>query len=230
MLTAIIYFIDSVVIGLFCYKSFTFRNRESGKNLFAGYFFWASLIIALSFLKSSILITVHIYWLKLSGSDLLFWSDIIGRALFYLAAAISIGIPFEKIYPNRSNHKVISYTFLAVGGLLIIYQLIFRNHPVLSESGIVNWDAGFVLSAGMAILFIIPWAITALLFISDFIRSKFTLYKQLLLGLGFLLVCIGAVFQDSSLDISGYVTYGLVLLAGFLFLLAGILYKTRVKR
>ena len=106
-----------------------------------------------------------------------------------------------------------------IGIVLLIYQLIFRNTPILSNVGIIDWKADIVMAVGIAILFILPWAAISYIFISEFIRSKFTLPKPFLLGSGYFLICVAAIFQDLSTTVTTYVFFGMLLIVGFLSLL-----------
>lgn len=224
MISSIIYLIGSIVVGIFCGKIYLSNRTKKGKNPFTNYFFWVTLFVSIAFLKSAIIIPIYIF---VYSDDLLFWTDFAGRALFYAAAIFSVRIPFYKFFPKSKKTVIFSYISAIIGSLLLVYQLTHRNVPVLSDVGIVNWNADNILAAGMAVLLIIPWAVTSFVFIREFVKSKFSLVKSFLLGLGFFSVCVGAIFQDLSGNIFSYISFGIILVAGFLFMLAGMFYEEK---
>jgi hypothetical protein len=224
MINAIIYFIDSIVIGIFCYKVYSFGNKKMGNNSFINHFFWVSLFITIAFLKSAIIIPISLY---LPENDLLFWTDFIGRGLFYIVAAFSVRIPLYEFFPKSSKTIIWSYAFIVIGILLLIYQFINRNEPTINSVGIINWNADIILSMGMAALLVIPWSVTSIIFIRDFIHSGFGRIRPLLLGSGFLAASIGTVFQDSSTTVFNYIFFGLFLVIGFALMLVGMFYEQK---
>ncbi len=221
MISAIMYFIAGIVIGTFSCASYMTGYGKGIKNPFAILFFWSALFIALGCFKSAILIPIAILT---ENKDLLFWNDFIGRGLYYISAIFCVRVPIYKIFPKSKKTVIASYMVALIGIMLLIYQLIFRNTPILSNVGIINWKADIVMAVGIAILFILPWAAISYIFISEFIRSKFSSHKPLLLGLGFFLVCVGGIFQDMSTTVAAFVFFGIVFVTGFLLSLAGIFY------
>lgn len=222
MISAIMYLITGIVVGVFCYESYLAGYAKNNKNLFANYFFWSSLFISLSYLQAAIIIPISI---TLSQNDLLFWADFAARALFYIAAAFSVQVPLYKLFPNSKKRIIFSYIFIAIGIALVIYQLFYKNIPLMNMSGIVTWNSDVVLADGIALLLIVPWAAIAYIFIKEFIKSRFSLTKPFLLGSGFFFICIGATFQDLSSAPILYVFFGALLTVGFLFALAGMFYE-----
>jgi hypothetical protein len=217
------YLITGVVIGVFCYESYSTGYGKGIKNPFSNYFFWVALFMSIAFLHSVVIIPISI---TIPHSDLLFWTDLAGRALFYIAAVFSVQIPLYQLFPKSKKTIIFPYAFGVIGALLLVYQLCYRNIPIISSSGIVNWNADIVLAAGMAILLIIPWGAISFIFIRQFVKSKFSLPKSFLLGTGFFLICIGALFQDLSSTVITYIFFGTLLVIGFLFALAGMFYES----
>lgn len=222
MISAIVYLIDAIVVGLFCYKAYSISYGNKSKNTFTSYIFWSTLFIAIAFLKSAILVPVSII---LSQNYLLFWIDFVGRALFYIAAFFSVQIPLYKFFPKSKRTIIFSYISLAIGAFLLVYQLYSNNFPSISKEGIVNWNAGIVLTAGMAILLLTPWAVASFIFIKEFVTSKFKSVKPFLIGSGFFLICVGATFQDSANTIVLYILFSIPLMAGFMMILSGMYYE-----
>lgn len=222
MISAIMYLIAGIVVGVFCYESYLSGYSKGIKNPFANYFFWSSLFFTISFFKSAIIIPISVFY---HSSELLFWADFVGRALFYTGAIFSVQVPLYKLFPNSKKTVIFSYIFMMIGIALLAYQLLNRNIPVISNTGIVNWDSNIVLAAGMTVLLIVPWAAISYIFIREFIKSKFSLPKPFLLGSGFFLICVGGIFQDLSNTVATYVLFGILLVVGFLFNLAGMFYE-----
>jgi len=222
MISAIVYLIDAIVVGLFCYRAYSISYGKKSKNVFASYIFWATLFMTISFLKSVILIPISII---LSQNYLLFWADFIGRALFYIAAFFSIQIPLYKFFPNNKKTIIFSFISMAIGAALLVYQLSSNNFPSISKEGIVNWNAGIILTTGVAILLLIPWAAASFIFIKEFVDSKFKSIKPFFIGSGFFLICVGATFQDSANTIILYILFSIPLMAGFMMILAGMYYE-----
>jgi hypothetical protein len=222
MISAVVYLIDAIIVGLFCYKAYSISYGNKSDNRFATYIFWATLFIAISFLKSAILIPISI---NSNQPLLLFWTDFAGRALFYAAAAFSVQIPLYKFFPKSNKTIILSFVTIFIGATLLVYQLGTKNFPFVTDTGIVNWNSGVILTAGMAILLLLPWAITSFLFIKEFIKSKFRSLKPFLIGSGFFLICVGATFQDSASTILLYILFSIPLVAGFMFVLAGMFYE-----
>jgi hypothetical protein len=217
------YLIASIVLGVFSYESYSTGYGKGIKNPFANYFFWSTLFFSIAFLKSAVIIPIAALY---TGSDILFWADFVGRTLFYTGAIFSVRVPLYKLFPKSKKTIIFSYIFGVIGALLLVYQLCYRNIPVISSSGIVNWNADIVLAAGMTFLLILPWAAISIIFIREFIKSEFSLPKSFLLGTGFFLICVSAIFQDLSSSVITYVLFGVLLVVGFLFALAGIFYES----
>lgn len=223
MISAIVYFISSIVLTIFCYKVyFAGHGKNKTRNPFVNNFSWATFFIAISFLKGAVLIMIAI---SFSITGLLFWTDFIGRALFYTAAIFSVQIPLYKFFPKNKKAIIVPYISGLIGVLLLIYQFYFRNTPTISSEGIVSWNANIILGVGMTILFIVPWAVTSFIFIKEFINSKIKSPKPLLLGIGFFLICIGGILQDLSTIIFTYIAFSMILMAGFLTVLTGMFYE-----
>lgn len=222
MISAIMYLIGGIVIGIFCYECYLTGYGKGVKNPFANLFFWSALFITISFFKSAILIPISAL---LENNEVLFWTDFIGRGLYYAAAVFSVRIPLYKLFPKSKKTVIMSYIYALIGISLLIYQYIFPNTPTIFSTGIINWGADVVLALGMGVLMILPWAAISYIFIREFVRSKFSLPKPLLLGSGFFLICIAGIFQDLSTTVITYVFFGILLVIGFLLALAGIFYE-----
>jgi hypothetical protein len=222
MISAIMYLIAGIVIGIFSYECYLTGYGKGAKNPFANYFFWAALFFAISYIQSVVIIMVSTLH---SSSDLLFWADFIARAFFYIGAVFSVRVPLYKLFPKSKKTVIFSYIYALIGVVLMVYQIIYRNIPVMNNSGIINWNAGIVLVVGIAILLIVPWAAISYIFLREFIKSKFSLLKPFLLGSGFFLICIGGSFQDLSSTVIQYIFFGILLAVGFLSALAGMFYE-----
>ncbi len=222
MTRVLVYLFLSIVLGVLSYKCYSIGYGKKLKNSFANYIFISSLIIALASFKSAIMVAVAIHT---SDNDVLFWSDLTGRALFYMASIFSIQIPLYKYYPNDKRRFIFSFIALGVAIALIIYQLINKNQPSIDDNGIINFNADMIMIAGMAYLLIIPWAATSYIFIREYVKGKFISPKPLLIGAGSLLITLGAIFQDVFSITFLFVLFSIILAAGFLLVLAGIFYE-----
>lgn len=222
MIRVLVYLFLGIVLAILAYKCYSVGYGKRLKNSFANIMFISTAIISLASFKSAIMITIA---LSTSDNTMLFWSDLTGRALFYAASVFSVQIPLYKYYPNDKKRLVFSYIAAAIGLVLIAYQLINRNEPTTDINNMINFNADAIMIAGMAYLLIIPWAATSFIFIKEFFSSKNVSPKSLLIGVGFLLVTVGAVFQDVFSIISWFVLFSIILVAGFLFVLAGIFYE-----
>ncbi len=220
MISGFVYLVNTIILGLFCYKTYLVGYGKN--NIFAKYLFWSSLFITVSFLKSVILIFLAI---SLSSADLLFWADFFGRILFYTAGAFAVQIPLYKFFPNNKKNTYVSYFWILIGIVFVVFQLLHRNEPFIEGTGIINWGASVGLTAGMALLVLAPWAVTSFIFIREFVKSKFTKIKSFLLGSGWFFVCIGATFQDSAKSVFFYILFGIILMLGFMSVLAGLFYE-----
>ncbi len=223
MITASIYLIDSIIVGFFAYKCYSIGYGKGLKNSFANYLFLSSTFISIGFLKSGIMCAIAT---SMNNSEILFWSDFTGRALFYLAAVFSVQIPLYKFYPNDKRRFLFSIVAIVVGLALLAYQLFFRNHPIIEPSGMINWDADIILLAGMTYLIILPWVVTTYIFTKEYFASKLRSPKSLLLGLGFFCITVGGTLQDASSTILSFIIFGIVSAIGYLMVLAGLFYET----
>lgn len=225
MVTAIIYLVNSIVIGVFSYRCYSIGYGKNLKNPFANYLFLSSLFMVLSFSLGFILTLIAAYT---SDDSYLFSYNILARILFYISAIFSVQVPLYKYYPNNKKRYIFSYLAGIIGISLFFYQLSHINNvarPIINAVGIVNWNTDIVLIAGMMYLMILPWAVTSLIFIKEFIKSKFSAPKLFFLGSGFLLICIGTSFQDVFSVVFWYVLFGIISMLGFLLALAGMFYK-----
>jgi len=221
MFTAIMYLLDFVVLTVFCYKTYTIAFKAKTENKFAKYIFWSALFVDIAFLVPPFFIFAYTIFPQ---QYLMFLADIVGRALFYIGAVFGVQIPLYKSFPNSKKRIIFSYLAILIGIALLIYQISYNNYPYITDVGIINWQAGAVLTSGMSLLFIVPWAVTSFIFIKEFIKSKFSSPKTFLLGFGFILICVGAVFQDATSTILSFILLGIPLIAGFMLLLAGLYY------
>lgn len=222
MISAIVYLINSIVLGIFCFKIYSTGRGKKEKNPFIVHFSWATLFMTISFYKAAMVIPIAILN---SDANLLFWEDFAGRALFYAAAVASVPIPLYKFFPKSKKVKIIPYIFAIIGFMLLIYQFYHRNIPVINSTGIISWNADIVMSAGMGILLIIPWILISFIFIKEFIKGKFRQFKPLLQGAGFFLICVGTIFQDSVSSPFYYILFSSLAVIGFLSVSAGFFYK-----
>ena len=222
MISAIIYLIDGVILAIFFYRVFTSVSGKITKNPFAAYFSWATFFYSTSFLLAFVSISVAI---MISNNNILFWTDYIGRVFFYIGAIFAVQIPLYKYFPKNNRRFILSYLYGLIGVALIIYQFTIRNIPTVDSAGLVNWHAGPILSGGIALLMLVPWAATSVIFISEFVKSKFKLPKPFFLGFGFFLVCVGAIFQDLSNNALYFIIFSVILTIGFLLVLVGMFYK-----
>jgi len=230
MITAIIYFIDGLILSIFCYKLYHSVSGKITKNPFTFYFLWALFFPAVNAFYSAICITIAIIYPTFISLSLI---NVTARTLFYIGSIFAVQIPLYKYFPKSRWRYVFSYMFGAVGVALTIYHIVaVSSVPAIGENGIVNWQTDTILNIGMAILVIGPWLASSVIFILEFIRSKFRLTKSLFLGVGFLLVCVGAVFQNSSGPLFTqfwYVFFSVILMVGWLFTLAGMFYEAENK-
>lgn len=225
MITAIIYLIDSVIIGVFAYKCYSVGYAKKSNNHFANYLFLSTFFMSLSFLLGCVLTSMAAFT---SNDSYIFYYNIFARIIFYISAVFAVQIPLYKLYPNDKKRYIFSYLAAIVGVTLLAYQLLNINHvarPVINAVGIVNWNTDIVLIIGMMYLMIIPWAATTLIFISEFIKSRFSMPKLLLLGSGFFFICVGASFQDIFSVVFWYVLFSIISMVGFLLALAGMFYE-----
>lgn len=222
MISAIIYLIDTIIIGIFCYKVYSIGYGKKANNKFANYFFWATLFMTISYIKSAIIIPISAIT---NNNDLLFWADFVGRALFYTAAIFSVQAPLYKFFPKSKKIIIVSYIYGLIGIPLLIYQFYIRNAPTINDAGIVIWNPDIFLTIGMGIMLILPWVLTSFIFIREYIKSKFSLPKSLLIGLGFFTVCAGAIFQDAAVTVFWYVSFSIPLMVGFIMILTGLFYE-----
>jgi hypothetical protein len=225
MITAIIYLIDSIIIGLFSYKCYSIGYGKKLKNPFANYLFLSSLFMTIAFLSGFILTSVATYT---SNDSFIFSYNIFARILFYISAVFSVQVPLYKLYPNDKRRYIFSYLAGIISITLLAYQLLNIDNlarPAINAAGIVSWNAGIVLIIGMMYLMILPWAATSIIFINEFIRSRFSKPKLLFLGFGFFLICIGTSFQDVFSVVSLYILFSVISMIGFLLALAGMFYE-----
>lgn len=230
MITAIIYFIDGVILSLFCYRLYLSVSGKITKNPFVFYFLWALFFYVLNAFYSAIFTALAIIYPSYISLSLI---NTIARVFFYIGSIFAVQIPLYKYFPKSRRRYIFSYLFGAIGIALLVYQ-IFAAHdiPVLGKNGVVDLHADMVLNVGMAILVVGPWLASSVIFILEFVRSKFKLIKPLLLAIGFLLASIGAVFQNSSgpfFTLFWYIFFSVVLMLGWLFTLAGMFYEVEEK-
>ncbi len=222
MLTAIIYLISTVIIGLFAYKCYSVGYGKKIENPFANYLFFSSLFITFSYLTGFILVFLAVY----TANDVfIFIYNFLARIFFYTSAVFSVQVPLYKFYPNDKRRYIFSYLVAAIGIGLLIYQSFNIVHPTINPSGIVNWKTDIVLSMGMACLMIIPWAATSIIFIREFIKGKFQSPKPFFIGFGFFFICLGGFFADAFSAVNLYIISNSAMILGFLFCLAGMFYS-----
>lgn len=222
MITAFTYFIGSIVVGIFAYKCYSIGYGKKLKNSFANYLFISTSLISLSMLKSAILIPIAYYT---KNNDLLFWSDFIGRAMYYLVAVFTVQIPLYKFYLNDKRRFIFSVIYAIVGIIMLIYQLTYRNQPFIQSNGLVDWNSNLALVIAIIYLLMLPWLVTAIIFVKEFIDSKFKSPKPLLIGLGFFSICIGGIFQDAFNEVYPFISFVIVLMLDYLFILSGLYYE-----
>jgi hypothetical protein len=225
MVTAIIYLIDSIIIGVFSYKCYSIGYGKKLKNPFANYLFLSTFFLTLSFLSGFFLTFIAAFT---SDDSFIFSYNILARILFYISAVFSVQIPLYKLYPNDKRRYIFSFLAGIVGIALLAYQYSTLNsalQPIINSVGIVSWNADIVLIVGMMYLMILPWAATSIIFINEFIRSRFSKPKLLFLGFGFFLICVGTSFQDVFSIVSWYVLFSIIAMMGFLLTLAGMFYE-----
>lgn len=222
MITAIVYLIDTLIVGVFAYKCYSIGYAKGLKNSFANYLFLSSLFISISFFKSAIMIPIAYYT---DNPDILFWADFIGRALFYTAAVFAVQIPLYKYYPNNKWRFVFSFIAAVLGIALLIYQFFFRNYPTFQPTGIIDWNSNLALVIGMGYLLALPWIATSYIFIREFVVNRFQSPKPFLLGSGFLFIVFGGLFQDAFSSAILFILFSIIIATGYLMILAGLFYE-----
>lgn len=224
MLTAIVYFITSIIVGLFSYKCFSAGYGKKLKNNFANYLFLSTLFSSISYLVGGVLVLLTVKTLDKSFLEIY---NYLARFLFYTSAIFTIQVPLYKSYPNDKRRYIFSFLVGVVGIFLLYYQYFYTNQqPFINDSGLVNWGTDIVLSIGMMVVVPIPWAATSLVFFKEFIKNKLASPKPFLLGLGFLLIVVGGFFTDNFINnVILYVLFSATMMVGFLFSLAGMFYE-----
>lgn len=221
MITAFVYLISGMVLSLIGFRSYI--SMKKNKNPFFAYFFWAISFYAISYLKGAVLVFIAVIQ---ENTILLFWTDFIGRILFYLGAAVLIQIPLYKFFPNNKKRHYLSYIVCVIGAVLVVYQILNKNIPYINYNlGIVNWQADTVLGAGMALMAVGSWAATAVVFFFEYLNDKRKNLKSLLMGLGFVLAVIGGLFQDLAGTIFEFVFFGFIFMLGFVSIFMGLFYE-----
>lgn len=183
--------------------------------------FFSATFVALASIKASFVSAIYIYNFD---TNFLFWSDLIGRGLYYLSAVFAVQITLYKFYPNSKKRFLVSFFVALVGIGLITYQLINRNQPTIDANNIINFNPDLVMIAGIGSLVIIPWTMTSVVFIREYIKNNFKPPKPLLIGLGFLIISIGGIFQDVYSDTRLFILFSILLAFGFLFAIVGLFY------
>lgn len=227
MITAIIYLINTIIISIFSYKCYSMGYGKKLKNPFANYLFLSTFFIALSYFLGLFLIIIAT---RTFDDSYLFYYNILARILFYISALFSFQVPLYRFFPNNKRRFLLSYLAGVIGIALFVYQILNINniaHPMINTAGIVNWNTGIVLSIGMGYLMILPWAATSIIFISEFIKSRFSKPKSFLLGFGFFLVCASGFFADTFSVVVWYILFNSIMAVGFLFCLAGMFYEQK---
>ncbi len=224
MVTALIYIISSIIIGLFSYKCYSVGYGKKKKNPFANYLYLSSLFITLSYLSGGILTALTAYTYD---NKYLEYYNFLARALFYMSAVFAAQVPLYKFFPNDKRRWAFSYLAGLVGIALLYYQYFYTNmQPSINAFGIVNWDVNIVLAIGMMFVMFLPWLATSIIFFSEFIKSRFSSPKLFLLGYGFFLIVTGGFFTDNFIsDAVWYIVFSIVMVTGFLFCLAGMYYE-----
>jgi hypothetical protein len=99
------------------------------------------------------------------------------------------------------------------------------NHPYIDKLGIIHWQAQPFLGLGLAIVFISVWIPASYVFVTEFIKSKFTSLKALFLGVGFLLGAVSGFLQDFAFSTLQYLVVNLSLALGFVLIFIGLFYE-----
>jgi hypothetical protein len=161
----------------------------------------------------------------LSNNNMLFGIDYTVRILLYIGAIFLVQIPLYRYFPKNNKRFILSYLYGLIGIALIIYQFYVRNTPTLESTGFINWHATIVLNGGLFILSLLPWIATSVIFISEFVKSKFKSLKSSLIGFGLLLFAIGGIFQDLSSNALCFIVFSIISTVGLMLLLAGMFYE-----
>ncbi|HPF31241.1 MAG TPA: hypothetical protein PLO25_02985 [Candidatus Saccharibacteria bacterium] len=218
MIRLVVYLLVGLVGSVSAYKCYSIGYGKKINNPFANYIFFSAAIVALTGYISSLMIGLVIYT---SDDSLLYWFDLIGRALYYSMGIFAVQVPLYKFYPSSKKRFLVSF-FVALAGIgLIIYQLINRNQPTMGSNEIINFDADFILVSGMVLVAVVPWIMTGIIFIREYFKNMFKSPKPLIIGLGSIVLSIGAVFQDVFSDIRLFVLFSAVFVIGFLLIIVG---------
>lgn len=220
MITAFVYFINGLIMAYFSYKTYVSLNKKDNPFLF--YFFGTTFSYFISFLLYVVLI---VFSVKLNNPELVFWSDYFGRIFLYIGSAFAAQIFLYKYFPKTKKRYLFSFAILLAGLILAIYNFFNPNPAFIDSSGIVHWEASFILASGLALIFLSVWIPNSVIFIYEFLKSKMRSRKALLLGLGFLLGALGGLFQDFAATTLEYILINFMLGLGFILIFLGLFYE-----
>ncbi len=220
MITLFVYILDGLVTGFFTYK--LLRSLLKKYNPFMLYFVFVAGFSCLNFIAYAILIT---YSIKTNQPVFLFWADYFGRFFAYIASIFAIQILLYKLVPKRPERIWGSIIIGALSLYLAIYNLFHPNFPYIDKLQIIHWQSPLWLGLGLAVILLGIWLPTSVIFLLEYVKSKFKLTKSLYLGSGFLIGSIGASFQDFGTNVPSYILINFLFLIGFVLIFIGILLK-----
>jgi len=218
MVTFLVYLMIDIVFVLFAYKLFFLVKKKDAP--ISSYFFGAIIFYTLG--QTTALVLIGLFLFSQQGF-LLYWTDVIGRLTLLLGGAFVIQVPLYVYFPKSKKRFITSYLIAAVALAAFIYNLTLRYQPFIDSTGIIQWETPISLAAILGPILLLVWLLTAVIFLLQFIKSKFESKKSLMLALGFFLATLGTVLQDFGRSTVQYILINLLLAAGFILILLGLL-------
>lgn len=217
-----VYIIIAIILLFLSFRLYVLNKKESNK--LAVYFFWGLLT---SGIGQVISLSVAMCYFPLQNGSFLYWGDIIGRLFLYLSAAFLIQMSLYLYFPESKKRLYISYLYVLCGLLLFTYSATLNYQPYFDSIGILHWQAplNFSIIYGLPLFF--AWASITILFLAEFVKSRFKSSKALVIGIGFLLATISGVAQDFGKTILEYLLINLLLALGFILVFFGVFIKEK---
>jgi hydrogenase/urease accessory protein HupE len=213
--------IFSFVLVVFFFKLLSLNRQKPSP--FTTYFLGGIGISAVGQVIATVL--VGIVLIIGNTSNLLYWTDIIGRFALLGGAAFTVQIPLYMLFPKSRNRFLVSYAVILATIILLIANLTQHYKPFFNPIGITEIPNTLVGTIS-GILLLVIWLSATIVFFFNFIQSKFKSTRSLLLGCGFLLTSLGgSSYQAFDKNVTEYLIANLVITLGFLILFAALFVK-----
>lgn len=210
------YLVGTIIVFAFSYRLYVLYQKEA--NPFIKYFGFAIFFYGLGELIGLLLL---IFYFILGNPALLYWLDVITRFSLYAGSAFMVQLPLYLFFPKSTKRIYATYVIFFIALALLAYNLSLAYQPIIDSSGFVRWDAPLSISIIMAFILALTWLSTSAVFLGQFIKGKYKSVKALSLGLGFLFMAAGVIFQDFATTTIEFSVLYLSLLVGGTLILIG---------